>query len=154
MTSHSPPTYLVDIVTAVEYDTLIQIRKRYGENVTAFKFRNDFVNIIYSWYNEYDCPAGNVWLVDREVNKITIFDQFLHGYNGVMKLNQANNITSTKTDNLTIGTCVVIAFQYSGDEKEFVTSGPSKKESDYFDWIIIYKDIDSQLEEILNYECA
>jgi len=154
MTFYSPPSYLVNIVTAVENDILVQIQKEYGENVTAFKFRNEFINIIYSWYNEYDCPAGNVWLVDREGNKITIFDQFLHGYNGVMKLNQANNTNSTKTDNLSNETSVVIAFQYSGDEKEFVTFGPSKNESDYFDWVIVYKNFDKQLEEILNYECA
>jgi hypothetical protein len=49
---------------------------------------------------------------------------------------------------------LIVAFQYSGDENEYVLDGTSKFEQDYFGWIVIYKMTGAKLEELISYECA
>ena len=49
---------------------------------------------------------------------------------------------------------IIIAFQYDGNEDEYLEDGTSKFEQDYFSWVIIYKYVDNKLDELLNYECA
>jgi hypothetical protein len=133
---------------------LTEIQKAYGENATAFKLKDEFTSIVFSWDEEYNCPRGRVWLFDKKGQPTIIFDQFVNGYKGVLRLNQLDNSSSTRSINLIDGDNIVIAFQYSGDEQEFANSGPSKHPADYFDWIIIYKYSSNTLQEILNYECA
>ena len=71
-----------------------------------------------------------------------------------MELNEEDNISSVKTIDLSKVSDVIIAFQYSGDEAEYIADGISKFEQDYFGWAAIYKQVDNRLEEITSFECA
>ena len=133
---------------------MAEIQKAYGENVTVFEFRDNFTSIVYSWNDEYRCPMGRVWVVNKNSERTSIFDQALNGYNGVFHLNQEDTSNSVQSMNFAEGDSIVIAFQYSGDEAEFANAGPSKDPADYFDWVIIYRYSKNTLQEILNYECA
>jgi len=148
------PTYLRGLVTDVTNQILFEIQEGYGNNTTAFKLNNKFTKLVQTWIEEYAEYGGTILGVDEANNQTTIFDQFKHGYNGVMKINEEEDLTSTKGINLISATELIIAFQYSGDETEYLEDGTSKFEQDYFSWVIIYKYVDNKLEEILSYECA
>jgi hypothetical protein len=151
---YSHPAHLNGLVTEADKATLSEIQKEYGESTTAFKFDNKFQNLVLSYDAESDEYGGRVWGVDTTGTKLLLFDQFKHGYNGVMELNEEDDISTTKTIDFFEATDVVIAFQYSGDEEEYLEDGTSKLEQDYFGWVSIYKQADNQLEEIISFECA
>ena len=152
--NYPPPSYLTGLVTAVGQETLSEIQKNYGANTTAFKFNSKFNSLIQTWLQEFGHHGGTVWGIDTIGNKVLLFDQFSHGYNAMMKLNEEEDLESTKSIALPQQTEIIIAFQYSGDEDEYLERGASKFKQDYFGWIVIYKKNDNKLEEFLNYECA
>jgi hypothetical protein len=92
--------------------------------------------------------------IDTTGNKVLLFDQFIHGYNAMMSLNDEEDLDSTKSIDLPQSTEIIIAFQYSGVEDEYLEDGSSKFKQDYFCWVVIYKKGDKKLEELLSYECA
>ena len=151
---YAAPSYLTGLVTEVNEPILLEIQKEYGDHTTAFKFNTNFTNLVQTWIDEYDEYGGTILGVDKTNNQTTIFDQFKNGYNGVMEINEEENLTSTKSIDLANGTEIIIAFQYSGDEAEYLEDGTSKFEQDYFSWVIVYKYVDNKLEELLSYECA
>ena len=71
-----------------------------------------------------------------------------------MEINEEEDLTSTKSIDLISGTEIIIAFQYSSDEAEYLEDGTSKFGQDYFSWVIVYKYVDNKLEEVLSHECA
>jgi hypothetical protein len=148
------PTYLKGIVTEVNEPILLEIQKEYGENTTAFKFNINFTTLAQTWNEEFAEYGGTIFGIDKANNQTTIFDQFRNGYNGVMEINEEEDLTSTKSIDLIRGTEIIIAFQYSGDEAEYLEDGTSKFEQDYFSWVIIYKYLENKLEEVVSYECA
>jgi hypothetical protein len=148
------PTYLKGIVTEVNEPILLEIQKEYGENTTAFKFNINFTTLAQTWNEEFAEYGGTIFGIDKANNQTTMFDQFRNGYNGVMEINEEEDLTSTKSIDLIRGTEIIIAFQYSGDEAEYLEDGTSKFEQDYFSWVIIYKYLENKLEEVVSYECA
>jgi hypothetical protein len=148
------PSYLRGLVTEVSPATLPKIKTDYGDNTTAFKFNNMFTALILSWNEEYEEYGGRVWGVETTGNKLLIFDQVKHGYNGVMQLNEEDDIGSIKTIEFTEPSEVIVVFQYSGDEADYLEEGTSKFEQDYFGWIAIYKHTDNKTKEIISFECA
>ena len=148
------PTYLKELVTEVNEPILLEIQKEYGDNTTAFKFNTNFTTLTQTWIEEFDEYGGTIWGLDKANNQTTIFDQFKSGYNGVMEINEEEDLNSTKSIDLVSGTEIIIAFQYGGDEAEYLEDGTSKFEQDYFSWVIVYKSVDNKLEEVLSYECA
>ena len=148
------PTYLKGLVTEVNEPILLEIQTEYGENTTAFKFNINFTTLTQTWNEEFAEYGGTIFGIDKANNQTTIFDQFRNGYNGVMEVNEEENLNSTKSIDLISGTEIIIAFQYSGDEAEYLEDGTSKFEKDYFSWVIIYKYLDNKIEEVLSYECA
>ena len=148
------PTYLKELVTEVNEPILLEIQKEYGDNTTAFKFNTNFTTLTQTWIEEFDEYGGTIWGLDKANNQTTIFDQFKSGYNGVMEINEEEDLNSTKSIDLVSGTEIIIAFQYGGDEAEYLEDGTSKFEQDYFSWVIVYKYVDNKLEEVLSYECA
>src|SRR6188474_2421527 len=114
------PSYLNGLVTEVDKATLFKIQKDYGESTTAFKFDDKFQSIILSYNEETDEYGGRIWGVDTTESKLPLFDQVKHGYNGAMELNEEDDISSTKTIDLSNAIDVVIAFQYNGDEAEYI----------------------------------
>jgi hypothetical protein len=151
---HPPPSYLTGLVTAVNQHTLSEVQKNYGTNTTVFMLNTKFNGLIQTWLEEFGHYGGTVWAVETTGNKVLLFDQFRHGYNAMMKLNEQEDLDSTKSITLPQQTEIIIAFQYSGDEDEYLERGASKFKQDYFSWVVIYKKIDNKLEEFLNYECA
>ena len=147
------PLYLTGLVAEVNEQILLEIQKEYGDNTTAFKFIDNFIGLVQTWITEYDQYGGTIFGVDKTNKQTTIFDQFKNGYNGVMEINEEEDLTSTKRIDLISETEIIIAFQYSGDEAEYLEDGTSKFEQDYFSWVIVYKYVDN-LEEVLSYECA
>jgi len=95
-----------------------------------------------------------MWGIDTTGNKFILFDQYRHGYNALMKLNEEEDLENTKAIDLPQRTEIIIAFQYSDVLDEYLKEGASKFKQDYFDWVVIYKKVDNKLEELLNYECA
>ncbi|MBZ5857749.1 hypothetical protein [Flavihumibacter profundi] len=148
------PSYLTGLVTEVSEATLLEIHKQYGKYTTAFKFNTSFTSLIQTWIKEYDEYGGTIWGVDKSNNQTIIFDQFKNGYNGVMEINEEEDLSSKKGIDLISGTEIIIAFQYSGGEAEYLEDGTSKYEQDYFSWVIVYKYADNKFEELLSYECA
>ena len=151
---YPPPSYLTGLVTEVNESILLEIQKVYGDHTTAFKFNTNFTSLIQTWIEEYNEYGGTIWGVEKANNQIKIFDQFKNGYNGVMAINEEEDLTSTKSFDLINGTKIIIAFQYGGDEEEYLEDGTSKFEQDYFSWVIVYKYVDNKLDELLSYECA
>jgi hypothetical protein len=151
---YPPPTYLAEVVTEVSASTLARIQKEYGDSTTAFAFNKKFNALIFSWNGKYDAYGGRVWGLDATGNKMLLFDQMLYGYNGVMQLNEEDDINSTKSIDFSEAIEIIIAFQYSGDEAAYLEDGTSKFEQDYFGWVAIYKHPDNQLKEIISFECA
>ena len=152
--NYPAPSHLTVLVTAVSQETLSEIQKNYGDNSTAFKFGTKFNRLIQTWLEEFEHYGGTVWGIDTRGNKVLLFYQFRHGYNAMMKLNEEEDLDNTKTIELPQPTEIIIAFQYSGDEDEYLKNGTSKFKQDYFHWIIIYKKAANKLEEILSYQCA
>ena len=152
--AYPPPSYLTGHVASVNQKTLSEIQKNYGTNTTAFKFNTKFNSLIQTWLKEFDHYGGTIWGIDPTGNKVLLFDQFRHGYNAMMKLNEKEDLDSTKSSALPQQTEIIIAFQYSGDEDEYLEQGSSKFKEDYFGWVVIYKMVDNKLEEVFNYECA
>ena len=151
---YPPPSYLTGLVTEVNETILLEIQKEYGDNTTAFKFNTNFTSLVQTWIEEYDEYGGTILGVDKANNQTIIFDQFKYGYNGLMEINEEEDLTSAKSIDLINGTDIIIALQYSGDEADYLEDGKSKFEQDYFSWIIVYKYFDNKLEEVLSYECA
>jgi hypothetical protein len=152
--NYSPPTYLKGLVSEVSQQTLSEIQKSYGTNTTAFKFNNNFTRLVQTWLEESAHYGGTVWGSGTTGNKVLLFDQFRHGYNAMMKLNKEEDLTNIKSIDLREPTEIIIAFQYSGDEDEYLERGVSKFKQDYFGWVVIYKKVNDKLEEFFNYECA
>ena|SRR5205085_6548993 len=151
---YSAPSYLTGLVTEVKNEILAEIQKNYGNNTTSFKLNQKLTGLIVSWNEEFDEYGGRVWGTETNGNKLLLFDQLKHGYNGAMKLNEEDDTHSTKSIEFADGTEVILAFQYSGDEEEYLEEGASKLEQDYFGWIAIYTYEDNRLEEIISFECA
>ena len=122
------PSYLTELVTEVNDQTLLKIQEEYGDHTTAFKFNTNFTHLVQTWIKEYDEYGGTIFGLDKANNQTTIFDQFKYGYNGVMKINEEEDLNSTKSSDLISGTEIIIAFQYSGDEAEYLEDGTSKFE--------------------------
>jgi hypothetical protein len=148
------PSYLSGLVTRVNNETLIKIQKNYGINTTAFKFNNKFTGLIQTWLDKFDTYGGTVWGIDTTGNKILLFDQFRHGYDALMGLNEQENLDSTKFIDLPQPMEIIMAFQYNGEEEEYLEDGSSKFKQDYFGWVVIYKMLDGKIQEFLSYECA
>jgi hypothetical protein len=148
------PSYLSGLVSEVSPEILSVVQENYGTNTTAFKFNSKFNGLVQTWLNEHDDYGGTLWGISLTGNKILLFDQSRHGYNGVMGLNEEEDFTSTKSISFLQATEIIIAFQYDGDENEYVLDGKSKFEQDYFGWIVVYKVTGTTLEELLNYECS
>ena len=151
---NSVPSYLTVLTTALDKATLLKIQKHFGENTTAFKFNSKFKSLMLSWKKESDEYGGRVWGINSTGGKVILFDQVQHGYNGVMQLNEEDNIGTMKSVDFSETTDIVIAFQYSGDEAEYISEGSSQFEQDYFSSVAIYKYVNNQLEEIISFECA
>lgn len=151
---YPPPSFLTGLVTEVSNEIHSRIQENYGDNTTAYKFNINFKSLVQTWIEEFNEYGGTIWGVDQTGNRTTIFDQFKHGYNGIMKINEAEDLNSTRSIVLISGTEVIIAFQYSGDEADYLETGSSKFEQDYFNWVVVYKYFENKLEEILSYECA
>jgi len=52
---------------------------------------------------------------------------------------------------------LIVAFQYSSEEEEYIeyaNEGKSKFAEDYFEWFVLYKYVDNNLEELISIECA
>jgi hypothetical protein len=151
---YSMPSYLKELVTEVDNDILSKIQNDYGEYTTAFKFNTKFKGLIRTWINEYGEYGSTVWGIDAKDEKIIIFDPLETGYDGLMGLNEEEDLNSTKTINFTNEAEIIIAFQYSGSEEEYLEDGNSKFKEDYFDWLVIYKYDSGTLEELIDIECA
>jgi hypothetical protein len=151
---HPPPSYLTGLMTEVSDKLLLETQKEYGTHSTAFKFNDKFVRLVRTWIEEYEEYGGTIFGIDKENNQTTIFDQSKNGYNGVMEINEEEDLTSTKSIDLPPGTEIIIAFQYGGDEAEYMEDGYSEFEQDYFGWVVVYKHFDDRLEEVLSYECS
>jgi hypothetical protein len=151
---YPPPSYLNGLVSEVGPEILSVVQENYGDNTTAFKFNSKFNGLVQTWIDDYNDYGGTLWGINLTGNKVLLFDQFQHGYNGVMGLNEEEDFNSTKSISLPEATEIIIAFQYSGDENEYVLDGASKFKQDYFGWIVIYKMRGGVLEELTNYECA
>jgi hypothetical protein len=148
------PSYLKELVKAVDDKILMEIQNEYGEYSTAFKFNIKFKKIIRTWLNEYNEYGLTVWGINSKDEKIMFFDPTENGYNGLMELNGEENLTIIKTIDFDKEIEIIIVFQYSGEENEYAEEGKSKYEEDYFDWIIIYTYDGNDLKEIINIECA
>jgi hypothetical protein len=148
------PSYLKELVTAVDNNILTKIQNEYGEYSTAFKFNMKFKKVIRTWLSEYNNYGSTVWGIDLKDKKTIFFDPMENGYNGLFGLNKKEDLTTNKAIDFDKAIEIIIAFQYSGDEKEYAEEGKSKYEEDYFDWIIIYTYDGNELREILNIECA
>ena len=148
------PSFLTGITTDLSNQTLSQIQENYGDNTSAFKLTAKFTGLVQTWIDEFKEHGGTIWGIDSKGTRTIIFDQSKHGYNGLMQLNPEENLNSTKSIDLPKGTEIVIAFQYGGDEADYLNDGSSKYEQDYFTWVIIYKYLDNKLEEVFTYECA
>ncbi len=151
---YPPPLYLTEFVEEIDDQIFSQIQESYGNYTTAFKFRTLFKSVIQTWVVEFGAPGGTIWGIDRIGNQIAIFDQSKYGYNGQMGLNEPEDLNSTGKIDLDTETEIIIAFQYGGDEEDYVKDGASKFKQDYFDWVIVYKFSNNKLEEIFGYECA
>src|SRR5687768_18418418 len=101
---YSAPSYLTGLVTEVNEQILLKIQEEYGDNTTAFKFNTNFKSLVQTWIEEYDEYGGTIFGVDKTNNRTTIFDQFKHGYNGVMELNEEEVLSSSKSIELISGT--------------------------------------------------
>ena len=146
------PSYLSGMVTAADKAQLSKAQKEYGSRVTAFRFNNPFSSLDFAWNDAYE---GKVWGVEASGNKILLFDHDLHGYDGVHGHYDIQPATSVQSMDFSEPTHIVIAFQYSGDEKEYVADGgPSEFEQDYFGWVAIYQQNRDGLEEVVNFECS
>ena len=152
--NYPPPSYLTGLVSAVSEKDLSEIQNEYGKNTTVFKFNSRFNKLIQTWLKEFKHLGGTMWGVDTTGNKVLLFDQYRHGYNALMKLNDEEDLENTKAIDLPRATEIIIAFQYSNVLDEYLARGTSKFKQDYFDWVVIYKKVDNKLEELLNYECA
>lgn len=152
--NYPPPSYLTGLVSDVSSVILSEIQKEYGDNTTAFKFNLKFDSLVQTWLQQFQHYGGTFWGIDATGNRLLLFDQFKHGYNAMMKLNEAEDLHNTKSTALRQQTEIFIAFQYSGDEVEYLERGASKFKQDYFGWVVIYKMVDNKLEEVMNYECA
>jgi hypothetical protein len=152
--TYPAPSYLDGLVSDVSPEILSLVHENYGDNTTAFKFNVKFNGLVQTWLNEYNDYGGTLWGINLTGNKILLFDQFRHGYSGLMGLNEEEDFNSTKSISFPQATEIITAFQYSGDENEYVSDGTSKFEQDYFGWIVIYKLNGDVLEELINYECA
>ena len=91
------PTYLNGLVTEVNEPILLEIQKAYGENTTAFKFNINFTALTQTWSEEFAEYGGTIFGIDKANNQTTIFDQFRNGYNGVMEINEEEDLNSTKS---------------------------------------------------------
>ena len=90
------PSYLTGLVTEVNNQILLEIQKEYGDNTTAFKFNPIFTSLVQTWDEEYNHYGGTIFGIDKTNNRTVVFDQFKHGYNGVMAINEKEDLTSTK----------------------------------------------------------
>lgn len=152
--NYPEPSYLKELVTKVSGDILTKIQKNYGNNTTAFKFNSKFTSLIQTWIDEFNTYGGTIWGIDTTGKKILMFDQFRHGYDALMGLKEEENLDSTKSIALSQLTEIVIAFQYNGDEEEYLEDGTSKFKQDYFGWVVIFEQREDKLRELLSYECA
>lgn len=152
--NYPPPSYLTGVVSSVSQKNLSEIQKEYGDNTTAFKFNTKFNSLIQTWLEVFGHFGGIVWGIDTAGNKVILFDQVKHGYDAMMKLNEEEDLDNTKSLDLPRATEIIIAFQYSGDEDEYLENGTSKFKQDYFGWVVLYKKIDNKLEKLFEYECA
>ena len=152
--NYPPPSYLTGLVSDVSDVILSHIQKEYGNNTSAFKFNIKFNSLVQTWLQKFQHYGGTIWGIDTTDNKILLFNQFKQGYNAMMKLNEEEDLGNTKSIALPEKTQIIIAFQYSGDEDEYLERGASKFKQDYFGWVVVYKMVDNNLEEIINYECA
>lgn len=152
--NYPPPSYLKGLVSDVSQKTLSELQKSYGTNTTAFKFNTNFTRLVQTWLEESAHYGGTVWGIETTGNKVLLFDQYRHGYNAMMKLNKEEDLNNVKSLDLPEPAEIIIAFQYSGDEDEYLERGESKFKQDYFGWVVIYKKVNDKLEELLNYECA
>ena len=152
--AYPPPSYLTGIASSVNQKTLVEIQKEYGKNTSAFRFNTKFNSLIQTWLEKLQHYGGTVWGIDTTGKKILLFDQYRHGYDAMMKLNKEEDLDSTKLLDFSQFTEVIIAFQYSGDEDEYLTRGTSKFKQDYFGWVVIYKIVNNKLEKLFEYECA
>jgi hypothetical protein len=151
---YQAPTYLTGLVTEVNNTLLFEIQKKYGDYITAFIFKTKFIKLERTWKDEYKEFGGAILGFDKENREIIIFNPTIHGYEGMFGLSTKEDLSKTKNIETNLEIEVVIAFQYSGDEAEYIEEGASKFEQDYFGTVAVYKYIDSKLTEILNYECA
>ena len=152
--NYPPPSYLTGHVSSASSEDLSEIQNEYGKNTTAFKFNTKFNRLIQTWLEEFKHLGGTMWGVDTTGNKVLLFDQYRHGYNALMKLNEEEDLENIKAIDLPPGTEIIIAFQYSDVLDEYLARGTSKFKQDYFDWVVIYKKVDNKLEVLLKYECA
>jgi hypothetical protein len=149
-----PPTYLTSLVAKASGEILTEIQNNYGSNTTAFKFNGIFSSLIQTWNEAFEEFGGVVWSIDEAGNKLLLFDQHKHGYNAMMQLTSEEDINSVKPIKFRPPTELIIAFQYSGDEAEYLEDGTSKLVQDYFGWVVLYKYLDGKLEELFSYECS
>jgi hypothetical protein len=148
------PSYLTGLVTEATQEILSEVQRNYGDNTTAFKFKQRFKGLTQTWLDEFDEYGGTIWGTDTNGNKILLFDQSKHGYNGVMELSEEEDLDTTKSIDFKQSSEIIIAFQYNGDEDEYLEDGTSNFQQDYFGWVILYRKDDSELGELLSYECS
>jgi len=153
------PSYLRELVTEVDNEILLKVQENYGEYSTAFKFNMKFKGLIQTWNTKYNCIGETVWGLSLNNEKICIFDGVKNGYEGLMGLKEAEDLNSTRTIDFGNEADIIVVFQYSGDEAEFIAEFanegiPVYEEEDYFSWIAIYKYENNNLKEIVDYECA
>jgi len=151
---YTAPSYLKELVTEVDNNILNEVQKEYGTYSTAFKFNKKFKSLMRNWNKEFNEYGTTIWGINENNEKITIFDPAKNGYDGVMGLNEAQDINTIKTINFENDVEIIVAFQYSGDEEEYLEDENSIFEEDIFGWIAIYKYENGNLEEITNIECA
>lgn len=152
--NYPAPSHLTGVVTETTNETLAKVQKDYGGNTTAFLFNTKFTGIIRTWSEEYDSYGGTIWGLDTGGNKILLFDSSRHGYDALMELTHDENLSITKSKDLDQATSIVMAFQYNGEEEEYVEGGQSKFKQDYFGWVAIYLELNGKLQLIFDYECA
>ncbi len=151
------PSYLTKYLVACEMETKKEIQAEYGEYTNVFKINLDVKKIELTWNKMYDCEEGSIYAIDENGQQVLLFSADLHGYNGQFELYELE--TNVEVRELSLKECetgneIVLAFQYSGDEEEYVSEGKSDKIEDYFGWIVIYQKCDTKLIKIFEFECA